>query len=312
MSHAREEVAAAFAEFGRRGAENRDWPGWADLFATDAEYIEHNLGNFHGRDEIKAWIVSTMADHAAMTFEIPWTMIDGDRVAFYIWNLLPDPTGGKAEYKFPNSTVIHYAGDGLWSYEEDYYNPADAVRVFTDWFKAGGRRDSAPDATLRGIAGWSPEPVATQHSREEVEAEFHRYVERARLAVATGDWDQWADQFTPDAHYREHHFGTFEGRAAIKEWITSIMRPFPQMEFPVDWYMIDGNRVSQRSIQRLPDPSGGNSHFEWPVHVILHYAGNGQWSYEEDVYNPAEGVATVLAWAEAGGELPPEAQALLG
>jgi predicted SnoaL-like aldol condensation-catalyzing enzyme len=312
MSHPREEVAAAFAEFSRRGAEARDWPAWADLFTDDALYIEHNLGTFHGRDEIKAWIVSTMADHKAMTFEIPWSMIDGDRVAFYIWNLLPDPAGGSAEYKFPNSTVIHYAGDGRWSYEEDYYNPADAARVFTEWFTAGGRRDTPADPSLRGVVDWSPEPVATIHPREEVDAEFHRYVERARHAVATGDWEQWADQFTEDARYREHHFGTFAGRAAIKEWITGVMRPFPQMEFPVDWYMIDGNRVSQRSIQRLPDPAGGDAKFEWPVHVILHYAGGGKWSYEEDVYNPAEGVAIVTAWMEAGGELPPEALAMLG
>jgi limonene-1,2-epoxide hydrolase len=312
MVHPREEVAEAFAEFGRLGAEGRKWPAWADLFTDDARYIEHNLGTFHGRDEVKTWITSTMADYGAMTFEIEWSMIDGDRVAFYIWNLLPDPSGGGAEYKFPNSTVLHYAGDGKWSYEEDYYNPADATKVFTAWLTAGGRRETPPDPSLRGVAGWSPQPVEPAFPREEVEAEFHRYVERARLAVATGDWEQWADQFTEDARYREHHFGTFAGRDAIKAWITSVMRPFPGMEFPVDWYMIDGNRVSQRSIQRLPDPAGGNRRFEWPVHVILHYAGDGRWSYEEDVYNPAEGVATVMEWAEAGGQLPPEALAMLG
>ncbi len=312
MSHPRHEVEAAFAEFRRLGADGRDWPGWADLFTTDAHYIEHNLGIFTGRDEIKAWITGTMADYPSMTFDIDWSMIDGDRVAFNIWNILPDPAGGTTEYKFPNTTVIRYAGNGLWDDEEDFYNPVDATRVFTAWLSAGGRRDTPADPSLVGTVGWAPEPVATEHSRDEVETEFHRYVERARAAVASGNWEPWAEQFTEDARYREHHFGTFAGRAEIKAWITSVMRPFPQMEFPVDYYMIDGNRVCQRSIQRLPDPAGGDRRFEWPVHVILHYAGGGQWSYEEDVYNPAEGVETVLAWAEAGGELPPEAVEMLG
>lgn len=311
MSHSREEVEAAFAEFRRRGAGERDWPGWADLFTTDANYIEHNLGTFDGRDEIKAWITGTMAEYQSMTFDIDWWMIDGDRVAFNIWNLLPDPAGGTAEYRFPNTTVLHYAGGGLWDDEEDFYNPLDATRVFTAWLSAGGRHGTPPDPSLTGTPDWAPQPVATDHPRDEVEAEFHRYVDRARTAIATGDWGPWADQFTADARYREHHFGTFAGRDEIKTWIMSVMRPFPQMEFPVDWYMIDGNRVSQRSLQRMPDPTGSGRLFEWPVHVILHYAGNGQWSYEEDVYNPAEGVATLLAWAEAGGELPPEAAALL-
>jgi predicted SnoaL-like aldol condensation-catalyzing enzyme len=311
MTHPREEVQAAFQEFLRRGVERHDWEGWADLFTDDAEYVEHNLGLFHGRDEIKAWITNTMADYPAMTLDLDWSMIEGDRVVFYLWNILPDPAGGTAEFKFPNSTVIHYAGDGQWSYEEDYYNPKDAATVFVAWLKAGGKRDTPPDFSLRGIKGWSPEPSATAFPRHEVNAEFHRYVERGKVAVATGDWDQWADQFTPDARYREHHYGTFAGREEIRQWITSVMQPFPGMEFPVDWYLIDGNRVTMRCIQRLPDPAGGDRRFEWPVHVVLHYAGDGHWSYEEDIYNPDEGVATVISWVEAGGELPPEVLASL-
>jgi hypothetical protein len=40
------------------------------------------------------------------------------------------------------------------------------------------------------------------------------------------------------------------------------------------------------------------------VNSILHYAGNGKWSYEEDVYNPREAQAVVEAWIAAGGVIP--------
>src|SRR5579862_6871084 len=96
----RSEVEEAFAEFRKRGIGEFDWPGWADLFTDDARYIEHNLGTFEGRAAIKEWIVSTMAQFSAMSFEIDWWIFGEDRVVFDIWNLLPDPAGGTAHYGF--------------------------------------------------------------------------------------------------------------------------------------------------------------------------------------------------------------------
>jgi predicted SnoaL-like aldol condensation-catalyzing enzyme len=304
MTHGRDEVEAAFARFRALGAEARDWTAWAALFSDDAVYIEHNLGRFQGRDEITKWITTIMPEFPSMTFDIDWWMIDGDDVAFNIWNILPGPAGGDAVYRFPNTSWIRYAGNGTWSYEEDFYNPNDANRVVGEWLKAGGRRETPADPTLTGIPDWAPLPRTPAFPREEVETELERYHERARAAVASGDWNGWAAQFTDDARYREHHFGTFRGREEIRAWIVSVMQPFPAMDFPVDRQIIDGNRVSFRSIQRLADPTGQGREFQWPVHVILHYAGNGQWSYEEDVYNPDEGAAVIGAWVEAGGVMP--------
>ena len=53
--------------------------------------------------------------------------------------------------------------------------------------------------------------------RDEIEAEFVEYRARAARAAASGDWREWADQFTDDARYVEHHFGEIEGRAFAKE-----------------------------------------------------------------------------------------------
>jgi predicted SnoaL-like aldol condensation-catalyzing enzyme len=303
-AHPRKEVEAAFAEFLHRGAEERDWPAWADVFTDDARYVEHSLGTFDGRAGVREWIVPTMDAFPAMTFSVDWAVVDGDRVAFYIWNHLPDPAGAGARYGFPNLSVLEYAGDGRFSCEEDFYNPADAERVVGDWHRAGGRRSTPPDPGLTGHPDHAPAPVEPAFPREEVERELEAYVERGATAKATGDWGPWAEQFTEDARYYEHHYGRFAGRAEIRSWITGVMQPFPDMDFPVDWWLIDGNRVVLRCRNRLPDPTGGGERYEFAVGVILHYAGGGRWSYEEDCYNPLEVPPVLARWVAAGGALP--------
>ncbi|MFN3217231.1 MAG: nuclear transport factor 2 family protein [Acidimicrobiales bacterium] len=299
-----EEVAEAFAEYRRRGVGEFDWPGWARLFTDDALYIEHHLGRFEGQQAIETFIVDCMAQYPSMGLWMDWWAIGDDRVALYIWNNLPDPAGTGKRYGFPNTTVLHYAGDGKWDLEEDFYNPADAEKVWIEWFTDGGRLDTPADHTLEGIDGWAPPVPTPAFPRDEVEREFLAYRERGSHAVATGDWEQWAAQFTPDARYREHHYGTFDGRDEIREWITSTMVAFPEMTFPVDHYIIDGNRVIAQIPNCLPDPTGGDTEYRFEVHVILHYAGNGQWSYEEDVYNPKEAEEVIGRWIQAGGTVP--------
>ena len=147
--------------------------------------------------------------------------------------------------------------------------------------------------TLVSPSDHAPLPQQPAAPRDEVLREFEAYRQRGRLAFATGDWDQWTQQFTLDARYFEHHYGRFEGRDAIRNWIVGVMQPFPQMDFPVNHVLVDGNRVVMSCNNRLP---GG---FGFDVATILHYAGNGQWSYEEDVYNPEKAHGVITAWTAA-------------
>ena len=101
------------------------------MFTDDARYEEHFLGVFEGKAAISKFIVDVMKEYPAMTLWIEWSIIDGDRIGFYIWNNLPDPTGTGKRYAFPNTTFLQYGGNGKFSFEADYYNPADAERVFT-------------------------------------------------------------------------------------------------------------------------------------------------------------------------------------
>ena len=142
-----------------------------------------------------------------------------------------------------------------------------------------------------------------QWTRDELEREFAAYQERGAEAGRTGDWSPWADQFTEDATYVEHHYGRFEGREAIRSWITKVMSEFPgadMPEFPIGWYVVDEDRgwIVCQVFNRMRDPGDGTVHEADNV-TILHYAGDGLWSYEEDVYNPAHFAEMVKGWLAA-------------
>ena len=120
----------------------------------------------------------------------------------------------------------------------------------------------------------------------------------------SGDWNAWADLHTVDGIGLEHHLGRFEGREAIRKGIVEVMAQAPvDMQFPVEWAMFDGNRVVFYPWQILPHPTGGED-FRFSCVTILEYAGDGQFSYQEDLYNPKEGEALFGAWIAAGGILP--------
>jgi len=139
-------------------------------------------------------------------------------------------------------------------------------------------------------------------SREELEAAFLRYEAAARRASESNDWSIWADLFTLDADYWEHLYGRMKGRAEIKAWITKTMSSYPGNEmphFPSDWHVIDEEhgRVVVYIQNRMRDPGDGSVHQAANV-TILHYAGDNQWSYQEDIYNVADFATMITAWEE--------------
>jgi SnoaL-like domain len=141
------------------------------------------------------------------------------------------------------------------------------------------------------------------YTRQEIEDAFTNYQAVAAKAAAANEWRAWADMFTDDAEYVEHHFGNFHGRQAIYEWITDTMHIPPNDEmnaFPIEWYVIDEQKgwVVCKVQNRMRDPGDGSVHQEanW---TLLKYAGNNQWSYEEDMYNPLEFGRMIEGWQAA-------------
>jgi hypothetical protein len=143
----------------------------------------------------------------------------------------------------------------------------------------------------------------SQWTRKEIEDAFAYYQEVAAAAGSSGRWRDWADLFTEDATYIEHNFGTFHGRDAIYEWISSCMADYPgrdMPEFPIEWYVIDEDRgwVVCQVWNRMRDPGDGSVHQEYNF-TLLKYAGDQRWSYEEDIYNPLRFGAMVEGWEAA-------------
>ena len=125
-----------------------------------------------------------------------------------------------------------------------------------------------------------------------MERAFAHYQDVARRCGEAHDWNEWADLFTADATYIEHLYGQFTGREEIRDWITKTMSTPPGDEmpyFPIEWYVIDEERgwVVCCVQNRMVDPGDGNV-YQAPNWTLLKYAGDDQWSYEEDLYNPGE------------------------
>jgi len=153
------------------------------------------------------------------------------------------------------------------------------------------------------------------YSREELETAFQRYQDEVESIATSGEWSRFADLFTEDATYVEHAYGTFQGREAIRDWITKTMTTFPgsaMPHFPIDWYVVDEERgrIVCEVWNDLPDFGDGTRHGASNL-TILTYAGDGLWSGEEDVYNPATFLRATKRWCRAAsehGSLTPEAQ----
>ncbi|MEX2294376.1 MAG: nuclear transport factor 2 family protein [Acidimicrobiales bacterium] len=143
MPFSREEIQAAFDRY--RAAANEagrsgDWQPWVKCFTPDVHYIEHLYGDFHGREDVLAWITKTMGDwpftHMQL-FPWDWYTIDADQgwVIGQLRNDFIDPGDG-VTYGAANWTRLVYAGDGQFASEEDIYNPAEFAPAVDQWLAA--------------------------------------------------------------------------------------------------------------------------------------------------------------------------------
>jgi hypothetical protein len=80
------------------------------------------------------------------------------------------------------------------------------------------------------------------------------------------------------------------------------MTPFPNNQFtyfPIEWAVFDEERgwIVCEVQNRLNDLGDGKI-FQASNFTRLVYAGDGMWSYEEDVYNPESMAVCVKAWMD--------------
>jgi hypothetical protein len=96
-----------------------------------------------GREAVRSWIVGLMAQRADVHALLDWYVISGPRLILNMTNRYynPDPDG--PPFDFPGLSVLGYAGDGLFGYQEDYWSQRLAKVAYTSWAAAvercGGR-----------------------------------------------------------------------------------------------------------------------------------------------------------------------------
>lgn len=140
--------AEALATYDRyveaRDAVGRGERSWSSLgeeyFTDDAVYVDPAWGRVEGRDGIAAFMDESMAGLEDWSFPEGWTMADGDRVVSMWWNRLPGERGDGSPYQAVGISVLHYAGDGRFSYSSDLLNMAEI-------------------GELIGESGWTPPPT---------------------------------------------------------------------------------------------------------------------------------------------------------
>lgn len=154
-----EEITEAYAAFHatvQTFVETGDWSGYADLFTEDAEYVEHAMGTFRGREEIRAWSTRTMTAYPGRLmpgFPIAWQVVDAAaaRLVCEVRNPMPDPGDGTL-LEEPNITIMTYAGDGLFSREEDVYNPMRFHAMALRWAAIAAEHGRADHDALAYLA----------------------------------------------------------------------------------------------------------------------------------------------------------------
>ena len=130
------EVESAFHRILTTGITDEDWIGWTDLLTEDVLYVERIFGTMHGRAAVRAWITELMAAKADVHGVLNWYVVKGDRVVFDMTNRIYHPDPSQPPIDFAGLTVLQYAGDGLFGYEEDYGDAMGSEAVYGTWMKA--------------------------------------------------------------------------------------------------------------------------------------------------------------------------------
>jgi len=141
------------------------------------------------------------------------------------------------------------------------------------------------------------------HPIDEVRATVDRYVAlRASIEAGEAHWPDLADLFTDDVVYIDPAWGRIQGVDEVRAFMDESMRGLEDWNFPVEYTAIDGDTVVIKWTQQLPGTRPDGSRYEQSGYSTLVYAGDGRFSYEEDLLN----MAHVLEDLKASGWTPGE------
>lgn len=172
------EIEEAFRHFWQTGMIREDWVAWTELFTEDVVYEERVLGTMRGRAAVREWIIPLMERYREIYGVYEWHHADpSGRLVFYMQNRRDHPSG-EGYIDFPGVTILQYAGDGLWSREEDYWAEKLSIECYKTYEKA--LREFDPNHRLKATRlHWGNGPSWTtgkasywDHPRNEPRPEF--------------------------------------------------------------------------------------------------------------------------------------------
>jgi hypothetical protein len=145
--------------------------------------------------------------------------------------------------------------------------------------------------------------------RTEIDTAIRRYIAVRDDICEHGGWHRLADFFTDDAVFIDPAWGRVEGLDAMRDTVFGpAMEGLDDWNFPTDFYaVVDDETVIVKWRQQIPGKDG-TVHEQSGVSTMV-YAGDGKFSYEEDLLNMAHVLEDIKAsgWRPTGPmHAPPE------
>ena len=155
MSHPREEIEETIARYiavrEEIDAGNGTWTDLLQFFTDDIVYIDPAWGRVEGIDNVRTFMVDSMAGLDDWTFPIEFTAIEGDDVVVKWTEVIPKPDGTSATQSAFSRLI--YAGDGKFSYEEDLLNMVHVLDdIATSGWKPTGPMNMPPKHPNRDVS----------------------------------------------------------------------------------------------------------------------------------------------------------------
>jgi ketosteroid isomerase-like protein len=139
-------------------------------------------------------------------------------------------------------------------------------------------------------------------------AAVDHYVDlRHRIERGEATWTDLADLFTDDVVYIDPAWGRIEGIDELRRFLDESMRGLEDWSFPIEYTATDGDTLVVKWTQQLPGARPDGTRYEQSGYSTLVYAGDGKFSYEEDLLNMAHVLEDLAAsgWRPRAGFVPP-------
>lgn len=130
--------------------------------------------------------------------------------------------------------------------------------------------------------------MSEPHVRAEVEAAVAAYLaHREQCNQGEVPWSTVIQFFTDDVEFVDAAWGRHVGRDAVARMMDEAMRGLEGFSYPTDVVAISGDDVLIKWRQVVTGLPGRAEPLEHTAVTILRYAGDGLFSFEEDVINVA-------------------------